>query len=117
MNTKQLSTTQQEEILKSLQQRFSKNLQRHRNIDWATVEARLKAAPEKLWSLEQMDLTGGEPDVVGISDSGEILFFDCAAESPKGRRSLCYDREGLEARKEFKPENTAVDMANEFGAE
>ena len=98
--------------------RFEKNGNRHKGLDWADVQARLEANPEKLWSLYEMERTGGEPDVVGHDKKGgEYLFYDCSAESPKGRRSLCYDREALDERKEFKPENSAIDMANSMGIE
>jgi len=101
-----------------LKARFEKNGNRHKGLDWADVQARLEANPEKLWSLYEMERTGGEPDVVGHDKKGgEYLFYDCSAESPKGRRSLCYDREALDERKEFKPENSAIDMANSMGIE
>lgn len=103
------------DILKS---RFEKNTNRHNEIEWANVQAKLAANPEKLWSLNEMEKTGGEPDVVGFDKaSGEYIFYDCAAESPKGRRSLCYDREALEARKEHKPKNNAMDVAAAMGIE
>ena len=103
---------QREELLKVLKARFEKHMNRHPGLEWARVQARLEANPEKLWSLSEMERTGGEPDVVGQDEkTGEYIFYDCAAESPKGRRNVCYDREGLEERKEFKPENTAMDMA------
>lgn len=114
--TKQLAEKEQEELLKLLQKRFEKHMSRHKNLSWEKVEARLKADPSKLWSLRQMEDTGGEPDVVEQTNGKEeITFIDCAAESPKGRRSLCYDREALEARKENKPKGNAVDMAAEMG--
>ncbi len=116
-NTK-LTTKQREELIGTLQARFEKNLNRHKGLNWAKVQAKLAANPEKLWSLHEMERTGGEPDVVGYDKkTGEYLFFDCSAESPKGRRSLCYDREALEARKEFKPADTAQDMAAAMGVE
>jgi hypothetical protein len=119
MSTKnKLSPQQNEELLGILKTRFENNRQRHKDIAWADVQAKLEASPEKLWSLNEMEFTGGEPDVVGFDDkTGEYLFFDCAAESPKGRRSVCYDRAAWESRKEHKPENTALDMAAEMGVE
>lgn len=114
----ELSPSQQEELLATLQARFAKNMSRHQGLEWAAVQARLAADPEKLRSLHAMESTGGEPDVVGHdAQTGEYLFFDCAAESPKGRRSLCYDREALDARKENKPANSAMDMAAALGIE
>jgi hypothetical protein len=112
----ELSPKQREELLKSLKDRFEKNMARHQGLDWARVQARLEAQPEKLWSLQEMERTGGEPDVVGVK-SGEFVFFDCSAETPKGRTSVCYDREGLESRKEHKPKTTAMDMAAAMGIE
>jgi hypothetical protein len=113
---KKLTTPQREELLDVLKSRFEKNKSRHKSIDWAKVEEKLLSSPEKLWSLHEMERTGGEPDVVGYDKkTGAYLFFDCSAESPKGRRSVCYDREGLESRKEHRPENSAVDMAEEMG--
>jgi hypothetical protein len=113
-----LSPQQNEELLGILKTRFENNMQRHKGIAWADLQAKLEASPEKLWSLNEMEFTGGEPDVVGFDDkTGEYLFFDCAAESPKGRRSVCYDRAAWESRKEHKPENTALDMAAEMGVE
>jgi hypothetical protein len=112
----ELSAEQREELLGTLEARFEKNMNRHHGLDWASVQTRLEAHPEKLWSLYEMERTGGEPDVVGHdSKTGEYIFYDCAAESPKGRRSLCYDRKALEARKEHKPETSAVDMAAAMG--
>ena len=109
---------QREELLRTLQARFEKNMNRHEGLAWAEVRARLEAHAEKLWSLHEMERTGGEPDVVGHDPkTGEYVFYDCSAESPKGRRSLCYDREALEKRKEHKPENTAIDMAAAMGIE
>ena len=117
-NKKKLSSQQLEELLKTLKIRFEKNMGRHKGIEWAKVEARLEASPEKLWSLNEMESSGGEPDVVGHDKkAGEYVFFDCSAESPKGRRSVCYDREALEARKEHKPKDSAIDMANAMGIE
>lgn len=113
---KSLSSEQRTALFKTLKARFDKNMKRHTGLDWANVQTRLEANPEKLWSLNEMEQTGGEPDVVGFDKkSGEYIFFDCSAESPKGRRSICYDREGLDSRKEFKPENTAIDMAAAMG--
>ncbi len=104
------------ELLHTLRTRFGKHPERHAGLEWSQVEARLKAHPAKLWPLQEMERTGGEPDVVGQDPkTGEYLFFDCSAESPKGRRSVCYDREGLESRKEHKPETTAVDMVETMG--
>jgi hypothetical protein len=115
---KVLLPEQGEELLKSLRTRFEKNKNRHKGLEWAKVQARLEANPEKLWSLNEMELTGGEPDVVGQDkETGEYLFYDCSAESPKGRRSLCYDREALDERKEYKPANSVVDMAAAMGIE
>ena len=115
---KALSPEQREALLSTLQRRFDQNMNRHAGLDWAKVKARLDAAPEKLWSLHEMEATGGEPDVVGHDKkSGEYLFVDCAAQSPKGRTSLCYDREALDARKEFKPKNSALDLAAAMGIE
>lgn len=117
-NNRNLHAERQEELLQLLGQRFEKNMDRHQDLQWVAVEERLLAAPEKLWSLDAMEQTGGEPDVVGYdSQSGEYLFFDCSAESPKGRRSICYDRTALEARKAHKPANSAMDMAEEMGVE
>jgi hypothetical protein len=114
---KLLSAGQTADLLKILKTRFEKNMQRHKGLDWAKVQARLTNA-EKLWTLNEMEFTGGEPDVVDMDKkTGEYIFYDCAAESPKGRRSLCYDLEGLESRKEFKPENNAIDLAAEMGIE
>jgi hypothetical protein len=113
-----LSQEQREELLSVLKTRFEKNTNRHKGLEWAEVQAKLEAGAEKLWSLNEMERTGGEPDVVDHDkNTGEYIFYDCSAESPKGRRSLCYDREALEARKEFKPENNAVDMAAAMGIE
>jgi hypothetical protein len=118
MNNKELSEVQRIELLNTLRSRFEKNMYRHNGLEWATVEKKLKTNPDKLWSLNEMERTGGEPDVVGHdTKSGEIIFYDCAKESPKGRRSLCYDREALESRKEYKPENSAIDMSVSMGIE
>ncbi|MBU3142804.1 DUF4256 domain-containing protein [Clostridium sp. CF012] len=109
---RELSPEQREELLRSLKARFEKNMTRHKGFDWARVQAKLEANTEKLWSLNEMERTVGEPDVVGYDkETGEYIFYDCSAESPKGRRGVCYDREGLESRKEHKPENNAIDMA------
>lgn len=113
---KELSPEQYEELISVLQTRFEKNKNRHKGLEWAAVQARLEAHTEKLWSLHEMEKTGGEPDVIGQdNNTGEYIFYDCSAESPKGRRSVCYDREGLESRKEHRPENSAVDMAAAMG--
>lgn len=117
-NKKELSPKQREELLAALKSRFEKNMSRHKGLEWAKVQAKLEANSGKLWSLNEMEKTGGEPDVVGYDKkTGEYTFFDCAAESPDGRRSVCYDREGLESRKEHKPKNNAVDMATAMGIE
>jgi hypothetical protein len=117
-NKKELSPEQHEELLSALKVRFEKNMNRHKGLEWAKVQAKLEANPEKLWSLNEMERTGGEPDVVGHDKTtGETIFYDCSTESPKGRRSLCYDREALESRKEHKPENNAMDMAAAMGIE
>ena len=117
-NKKELSPEQHEELLRVLKARFEKNMNRHKGLEWAKVQAKLEANTEKLWSLHEMERTGGEPDVVGHDrKTGEYIFYDCSAESPKGRRSVCYDREGLESRKEHKPENNAIDMAAAMGIE
>ena len=120
METKKaLSSQQHEDLLGALKARFEKNKNRHKGLDWAKVQARLEAHPEKLWSLHEMERTGGEPDVVAHDKkTGEYIFYDCSAESPKGRRSVCYDREGQESRKpESRPENNAIDMAAAMGIE
>jgi hypothetical protein len=115
---KELSPKQREELLTALKARFEKNLNRHKGLEWAKVQAKLEANAEKLWSLNEMERTGGEPDVVGQDkNSGEIIFFDCSAQSPKGRVSFCYDREALDSRKEHKPKNNVVDLAAEIGVE
>lgn len=117
-NQKELSATQREEQLSALKARFEKNKNRHESLEWAKVQAKLEANSEKLWSLHEMEATGGEPDVVGQDkETGEYIFFDCSAESPKGRTSLCYDREALDSRKEHKPNNSAMDMAAAMGIE
>src|SRR6266436_6303037 len=111
-NKKDLSPEQREELLRALKARFEKNMNRHKGLEFAEVQAKLAANTEKLWSLNEMESTGGEPDVVGHDkETGEYIFYDCSAESPKGRRSVCYDREALESRKENKPEDSAIDMA------
>lgn len=116
--SKSLPAAQRETLLKELKSRFEKHMKRHPGMAWAEVQAKLEANPEKLWSLQEMEVTGGEPDVVGIdAATGEYLFFDCCEETPKGRRSTCFDREGLESRKEHKPENNAMDMAAAMGIE
>jgi hypothetical protein len=113
-----LSEDQREELPGVLKARFEKNKNRHKGLEWDKVRARLQANPEKMWSLNEMERSGGEPDVVGQDKkTGEYIFYDCSAESPKGRRSLCYDREALEARKEFKPKNSAVELASAMGIE
>lgn len=118
MNKKKLSSEQREELLKVLKARFEKNMRRHKGIEWLIVQTRLETIPEKLWSLDEMELTGGEPDVVGFDKrTGEYIFYDCSPESPKDRRSFCYDREALDSRKEHKPKNSAIDMATEMGIE
>src|SRR5476649_440948 len=115
---KELSPKQREELLKALKARFEKNMNRHKGLEWAKVQARLEASAEKLWSLSEMERTGGEPDVVGLDrKSGEYIFFDCSAESPKGRTSFCYDREALDSRKEHKPKNSVMEMAAAMGIE
>ena len=115
---KNLSPTRRDELLKTLQARFDKNMHRHKGLDWTKVAAKLEAAPGKLRSLHEMESTGGEPDVVGQDKkTGEYLFFDCSPESPKGRTSVCYDREALDSRKEHKPANSAMDMATAMGIE
>jgi len=115
---KQLSPAQREELLTTLKTRFEKHMNRHKGLEWAKVQAKLEANSEKLWSLNEMETTGGEPDVVGFDKkTGEYVFYDCSAESPKGRRSVCYDREALNARKENKPKDSAMDMATAIGIE
>jgi hypothetical protein len=115
---RELSPEQREDLLKTLKTRFEKNIPRHKGLEWADIQAKLEANAEKLWSLHQMEITGGEPDVVGFDEkAGEYIFYDCSAESPKGRRSVCYDHEALESRKANKPENSAVGMAADMGVE
>lgn len=117
-NKKQLSSEQQESLFKILKTRFEKNKTRHKGLDWSDVQAKLEKNTAKLWSLNEMEETGGEPDVIAFDKkSGEFIFCDCSAESPKGRRSICYDRAAWESRKENKPKNTAIDMAEEMGIE
>src|ERR1700719_111462 len=115
---KEFSTKHREELLNTLKARFEKNINRHKGLEWAKVQAKLEAKVEKLWSLNEMERTGGEPDVVGHDKkTGEYIFFDCAEETPKGRTSVCYDREGWESRKEHRPNTTAMDMAAAMGIE
>ncbi|MDB5156207.1 MAG: hypothetical protein JWR50_914 [Mucilaginibacter sp.] len=115
---KELSAGQQEELLSVLKTRFEKNSNRHKDLEWFKVQAKLETSTEKLWSLNEMEITGGEPDVIGYDKEGdEYIFYDCSAESPKGRRSTCYDHEALESRKEYKPEDSAVNMAAAMGIE
>ena len=115
-NKKKLSPEQHKELLNTLKTRFEKNMQRHKTVEWVAMQIKLEANKEKLWSLNAMEETGGEPDVVGYDKkTGEYIFYDCAAESPKGRRSICYDHEALEKRKEHKPDNSAMQMAADMG--
>ena len=117
-NKKQLSSEQHQELLKTLKARFEKNMNRHKGLEWDKVQAKIEANPEKLWSLNEMETSGGEPDVIGQDKkTGEYIFYDCSAESPKDRRSLCYDCEALESRKEHKPEDNAIDVAAAMGIE
>jgi hypothetical protein len=117
-NKKKLSSEHREELLRVLKARFEKNMNRHKGLEWPKVQAKLEANSEQLWSLNEMERTGGEPDVVGHEKkTSAYIFFDCSAESPKGRRSLCYDRQALESRKEHKPKNNAIDMAAAMGIE
>ena len=117
-NKKELTREQREQLLPALKARFEKNMDRHQGLEWAKVQARLDASAEKLWSLNEMERTGGEPDVVGHDEeTGEYIFYDCSEESPKGRRSFCYDREALDSRKENKPKDNAVDAATAMGVE
>jgi len=118
MTKRKLSAAQREELLKTLQARFEKNMNRHKGVEWSKVQAKLEANADKLWSLNEMESTGGEPDVVAYDKkTGEYVFYDCSIESPKGRRSVCYDREALEARKENKPKDSALNMAAAMGIE
>ena len=115
---KELSIGQRDELLKTLKGRFEKNMNRHKDLEWDKVQAKLETNPEKLWSLNEMERTEGEPDVIGYDKkTGEYIFYDCSPESPKGRRSLCYDRKALESRKEHKPKDNAIDMAAAMGIE
>lgn len=115
---KQLLPDQREELLTALKTRFEKNMNRHQGLEWDKVQAKLEDQAEKLWSLHEMERTGGEPDVAGYdAETDEYIYYDCSAESPKGRRSICYDREALESRKEHKPQNSAIEMASEMGIE
>ena len=117
-NKNELSAKQRDEQLKTLKARFEKNMNRHKGLEWARVQAKLEVNSERLWPLNEMERTGGEPDVVGFDKkTGEFIFYDCSAESPNGRRSLCYDRKALESRKENKPKNSAIDMADAMGIE
>jgi len=117
-NKNNLTPKQREELLKTLKSRFEKNMNRHKGLKWSAIEEKLKASPGKLWALNEMEDTGGEPDVVGYDKkTGEFIFYDCSAESPKGRRSLCYDRKAWESRKEHKPDNNAMDVAEDMGIE
>ncbi|WP_405027665.1 DUF4256 domain-containing protein [Lentibacillus songyuanensis] len=117
MNKNQLSLKQREELLRTLKARFEKNMNHHQSLEWVKVQEKLED-PGKLWSLHEMERTGGEPDVIGYDKStDEYIFYDCSAESPKGRRSVCFDRKGLESRKKHKPENNAIDMATDMGIE
>lgn len=117
-NKKKLSGEQATELIAKLKARFEKNMNRHKGIDWSKVQAKLEANPEKLWTLDEMEITGGEPDVVSHDKkTGEYIFYDCSPESPNGRRSLCYDRKALDARKEHKPKNSVLDLATEMGIE
>ena len=117
-NKKELTPDQRAGLLSVLKVRFEKNMNRHKGLEWSKIQSKLEAHPEKLWSLDEMERTGGEPDVVGQDKkTGDYIFYDCAAESPKGRRSLCYDHQALESRKENKPEYSAVEMAADMGIE
>jgi hypothetical protein len=115
---RELASEQREELIRTLKDRFEKNMNRHQDFQWYRIQAKLETNSEKLWSLNEMEITGGEPDVIGFDNkTDEYIFYDCSAESPKGRRSICYDREGLESRKENKPVNNAIDMAATMGIE
>src|SRR6478752_3303107 len=115
---KQLTPEQRQELLSALKARFEKNMKRHKDLEWAKVQAKLEAGTEKLWSLNEMETTGGEPDVVAFDKkTGEYVFYDCSPESPKGRRSICYDHDALEKRKEHKPADSAINMAADMGIE
>ena len=116
--SRELTPEQSEELFKTLKDRFEKNMQRHQGLEWAKVQAKLQANTDKLWSLYQMETTGGEPDIVSYNErTDEYIFYDCSAESPKGRRNVCYDREALDARKQFKPPTNAIEMAASMGIE
>jgi hypothetical protein len=118
MKARNMNAKERGELIEALKERFESNMKRHKNLEWAKVQAALEASADKVWSLDQMEKTGGEPDVVGYDKrTGEFIFYDCSAESPKGRRSLCYDGEALASRKEHKPKNAAVDMAEAMGIE
>lgn len=118
MDKKKLSASQSETLMGILRTRFEKNANRHKGLKWSDIQAKLEANPEKLWSLDEMEETGGEPDVVGFDKkTGEYIFYDCAPESPKGRRSICYDPQALESRKEHKPKDSAIAMADAMGIE
>jgi hypothetical protein len=118
MSKKKLSPEQTKELIKILKARFEKNLNRHKSLEWQMIQTKLEAAAEKLWAINEMEITGGEPDVIGFDKkTGEYIFYDCSAESPKERRSLCYDHEALEKRKENKPADSAINMAAEMGIE
>lgn len=118
VKSKTLSSDQQKELIKTLKARFEKNMSRHKGIEWAKVQSKLEGKADKLWSLSEMERTGGEPDVVGQEKkTGEFIFFDCSAETPKERRSVCFDREALDSRKEHKPADNAMDMAESMGIE
>ena len=118
-NTKKvLSPEQSDELIKVLKARFEKNMNRHQGLEWNKIQEKLEASPEKLWSLDEMEETGGEPDVVGFdNNTGEYIFYDCSPETPKGRRNVCYDHEALESRKEYKPKDSAIGMATDMGIE
>lgn len=118
MTNKQLTEEQREHLLQIIKERFDNNMHRHENLNWDSVQSKLIQHEDKLWTLNEMERTGGEPDVVDFDkETNEYIFMDCSAETPKGRRSICYDREALESRKKHKPENSAIDMANEMGVE
>jgi hypothetical protein len=117
-NKKKLSSEEREELLLVLRARFEKNMNRHKSLEWGKVQAKLETNPEKLWSLNEMEISGGEPDIIGLDKkTGEYLFYDCSLESPKGRRSVCFDHEALESRKEHKPKDSAMNMASDMGIE
>lgn len=115
-NNKALPPEQREELLNKIKVRFEENMDRHKNVEWNDIQEKLESNPEKMWTLNEMEKTGGEPDVIGHDKkTDEYIFYDCSQESPEGRRSICYDREGLESRKKYKPKNNAVDMASDMG--